>query len=80
LSDTVIVGLGYGLSRIRPESKRAEISVEKIGEISHSIEEALQAWPPSSGLLSYPPSYLNKKIPIRHVKFIMAGWEGGTQQ
>jgi hypothetical protein len=80
LSDTVIVGLGYGLSRIRPESKRAEISVEKIREISHSIEEALQAWPASSGWLNYPSSYLNEKIPIRHVKFIMVGWEGGSQQ
>jgi hypothetical protein len=76
LSDTVVVLLGFGLRRIKPPSVQAEISADKIHQIARNIEEALLAWPASSRVMNYPPSYLNKKIPYRHVKMMMAGWEG----
>jgi hypothetical protein len=79
LSDTVIATLGFGLKRIESPNKRGQISPERIREISRNIEEALRAWPASSGIMNYPPSYLKKRIPIRHVKFNMAGWEGSAQ-
>lgn len=78
LSDTVVASLGFALKWAEPPSKRAEISAEKIREISQGLEEALRAWPASSRALSYPPPYFDKKITIRHVQFTMAGWEDKT--
>jgi hypothetical protein len=76
LSETVVVGLGFGLKRAEPASNRALISAERIRMISRNIDGALRAWPASSRALSYPPHYFGKQIPIRRVEFQMAGWEG----
>jgi hypothetical protein len=76
LSETAVVSLGFGLRHAEPALKRAVLSAERNAMISRNMDEALRAWPASSPALSYPPPYFGKHIPIKHVEFTMAGWEG----